>query len=104
MIEDGGPLRDARGAGGSREALLLRTWSDVEASVVQQLLQQYGIPCRIVSHITHAVYPFSVDGLGEVRIFVHEDRRDEAVAILAEHRRQAMTIAPDDPEDGDPPA
>lgn len=104
MSEDGGPARDERGAEGSREALLLRTWSDGEASLVEQLLRQYGIPCRVVSHITHTVYPFSVDGLGEVRIFVREDRRDEAVAILAEHRRQAMSIAPDDTEDEDPPA
>jgi hypothetical protein len=94
------PPQGTDAGGGAREALLLRTWSDGEASVVQQLLEQYGIPCRVVSDITHAVYPFSVDGLGEVRVLVRSDRLDEAVAILAEHRRHALEIAPS--EGGEP--
>ncbi len=79
----------ARTADGDR-ALLMKTWSDGEADVVRQLLGSYGIPCQVVSDITHAVYRFSMDGLGEVRIFVPASRLEEATAILEEHRRHPL--------------
>ena len=103
MIQSGEPA-DANGPREvSRERLLLRTWSDGEAAVVRQLLDQYGIACRVVSDVTHAVLPLSVDGLGEIRLLVASDRFEEAEQILAEHRRQGLEIVsdsgPDDPSD-----
>lgn len=74
----------------------MRIWSDGEAAVVQQLLDQYGIPCRVVSDVPHSVLPLSVDGLGEIRVLVPADRLSEATELLAEHRRQGLEIVDDD--------
>ncbi len=68
-------------------ALLMRTWSDGEAEIVRRLLEANGIPCQVVSDITHSLYPLTIDGLGEVRILVPEDSLEEASAILADHLR-----------------
>jgi hypothetical protein len=75
------------------EALLLRTWGDAEAIVVHQLLEQYGIWSRLEPDLPHAVLPLSLDGLGEVRVVVLARRYDEAVQLLAEHRRQGFSLA-----------
>lgn len=77
----------------SRETLALRTWSDGEAALVHNLLEQYGIPSRIVSDFPHALLPVSVDGLGEIRVFVPTDRYEEAIELLAEHRREGLGLA-----------
>jgi hypothetical protein len=78
------------------ETLLMTTWSDGEGEIVRQLLDECGIPCRMASDVPHTVLPLAVDGLGEVRIFVPDDRIDEAREILAEHRRQGISAVPDD--------
>lgn len=83
-------------------ALLLRTWDDGEATLVRQLLASYGIPCQVVSDVPHTVLPIGVDGLGEVRILVAADHLESARALLAEHRRQGLSVLPggrDDDED-----
>ncbi len=67
--------------------LLMRTWDDGEAEIVRGLLASYGIPCQVVSDIPHSVSPLTVDGLGEIRIFVPPSARDRAVEVLAEHRK-----------------
>ena len=77
----------------SRETLALRTWSDGEAALVHNLLGEYGIPSRVVSDFPHALLPVSVDGLGEIRVYVPTDRYAEAVELLAEHRREGLGIA-----------
>ncbi len=71
--------------------LLMTTYDDGEAEIVRQLLHAYGIPAQVVSDITHSIAPFTMDGLGEIRIFVATDRLDEAREILAEHRRQGLS-------------
>ncbi len=71
-------------------ALLMRTWSDWEAEIVRQLLDTYDIPCQVISDVTHTLLPLTVDGLGEVRIFVPASSFEEAQGIIAEHRRQGL--------------
>lgn len=94
----------ARGADPADPAvvLLMTTWDDGEAELVRQILASYDIPCQVVSPITHATYPIAVDGLGEVRILVPARCRDEAVEILAEHRRSAIESVADSPGDDRP--
>jgi hypothetical protein len=75
---------------GSR--LLLRTWSDTEAALVAQLLEQEGIPCQVVSDVPHSLFPLTLDGLGEVRVLVPGSRYDDAVALIAEQRRRGFEI------------
>jgi hypothetical protein len=73
--------------------LLMKTWTDGEAEMVRQLLASYGIPCQVVSDITHAIYPFTVDGLGEIQILVPASSLESARNILDDHRRAASESA-----------
>ncbi len=66
--------------------VIFRTWSDAEAALIHGLLQSYGIPCSVVSDITHSILPFAVDGLGEIRLSVPSSAAEEAERILAEHQ------------------
>lgn len=89
--------------------LLMKTWMDGEAEIVRQLLASYGIPCQVVSDITHAIYPFTVDGLGEIQILVPASSLESARCILDDHRRAASESAGENgtkspPTDDDPAA
>lgn len=78
--------------GSSGERILLRSWNDGEAMMVRTLLASYGIPCQVVSDVPHTVLPLSVDGLGEIRIVVRKSQYEEAMRLLAEHRRQGLEV------------
>ena len=69
--------------------VILRTWDDSEAELVRALLESYGIPCWVSSQITHAVYPLTVNGLGEIRVSVPAEASEEARRILQDHRSGA---------------
>ena len=77
---------------GSR--VILRTWDDTKAELIRGLLESYGIPCSVISDITHAVVPLTVDGLGEIRMSVPEEAVEEALRILREHRVTGPEEAP----------
>ena len=47
--------------------VVFRTQSDIEANVVRGLLETRGIRTLLSSAAPHAVFPLSVDGLGEFR-------------------------------------
>jgi len=66
--------------------VIFRTWDDTEAELVRGLLESYGIPCSVISDITHSVWPLTVDGLGEIRLSVAGEAAEEAKRILREHR------------------
>jgi hypothetical protein len=70
----------------------MKSWSDGEATIIRQLLATYGIPCQVVSDVSHAVLPLSVDGLGEIRIRVPAARLAEARSLIAEHRREGFRV------------
>jgi hypothetical protein len=59
-----------------------RAANDEEALVIRGLLESQGIRCILRSGVVHAVHPFSIDGLGEVRILVAEMDVPEAKALL----------------------
>jgi hypothetical protein len=82
---------------------LLRVWDDGEAELIRRLLSSYSIPCSVGSTITHALWPLTVDGLGEIRILVPADQLEAAREILAEHRRQGMEMIPGGKADGATP-
>jgi len=67
---------------------------DVEASMIKSLLEEAGIDCLLVSQVPHSVYPFTVDGLGEIRLKVLASKLEEARAIVEDALR-----GPDDGED-----
>jgi hypothetical protein len=67
--------------------IIFRTWDDTEAELIRGLLESYGIPCSVISDITHAVVPLTVNGLGEIRLSVPEEAAEEAEGILLEHQK-----------------
>ena len=72
--------------------MLVRTWSDGEASLIRQLLGSYGIPSQVVSDVPHALLPLSVDVLGEIRVLVPAEHWADAQALIADHRRHGLRV------------
>jgi hypothetical protein len=82
--------------------VVARAWTDSEASVIKSLLESYSIPCHYASEIPHRIYPVSVEGLGEIRIFVPAVFAQEACQILEDHRRRRASlrlVETDDPSE-----
>ncbi|MFQ5793553.1 MAG: putative signal transducing protein [Candidatus Bipolaricaulia bacterium] len=46
------------------------TSSDIEARMIEDLLNDHDIPSRLISNITHSVFEFTIGGLAEIRIAV----------------------------------
>lgn len=69
--------------------VIFRTHSDVEASIVRSLLEAHGVRSLVSSDVSHAVFPLSVNELGEVRISVRAAEADEARHIIDTHRHDA---------------
>ena len=63
------------------------TWMATEASVIKSLLEGYDIPCHYSSLLLEQLYPVSVEGLTEIRIYVPAALAQEARRVLEEHRR-----------------
>jgi ribonuclease III len=73
-------------------AVVFRTHSDIEASIVVGLLEAHGIAAAPSSDLTHAVFPLSIDGLGEVRISVPASQADAACAIIREQSQRPSAV------------
>ena len=56
----------------SRLKLLHKVWGPVEAEVVKSLLDSHGIACILKGLVVQSIHAFSVNGLGETKIFVDE--------------------------------
>jgi ribonuclease III len=72
------------GRAGPPLAVVFRTNSDIEASIVRGLLEAHGIEAAASSDLTHSVFPLTIDGLGEVRIWVPAGQADAAQRIIRE--------------------
>ena len=70
-----------------------------EAEMIRQLLALYGIQCSVSSEVPHTVLPFTVDGLGEVRVHVPAAAIDEARAILAAQRQSGEAAPSEHPRE-----
>jgi ribonuclease-3 len=82
--------------------VVLRTHSDVEASIVRGLLDAHGIFAVLSSDLTHAVFPLSIDGLGEVRVSVPQDQAEAALDIIKQQGGRAemgVVVPMADPRD-----
>lgn len=66
--------------------VIFRTHSDVEASIVRSLLEAHGVRSLVSSDVSHAVFPLSVNDLGEVRISVNAAEAEDARQIIDTHR------------------
>jgi ribonuclease-3 len=70
--------------------VVFRTHSDIEASIVRGLLEAHGIRSMLASDVPHAVFPLTINGLGEVRLTVRSLDADEARRIIEGHREAAV--------------
>ena len=61
---------------------LASVWGKAEASVVMAFLESNGIHCVTRGRILQDIYPFSMDGLGEIKLYVLEKDYDTAKALL----------------------
>jgi len=55
---------------------------EMEAQVIKGLLETSGISCVLKSDAASSVHPFTVDGMGEVRVAVFESKADEARRLI----------------------
>jgi hypothetical protein len=60
-----------------------RVWGPFEADVVRSFLEGHGISCLIRGRMVPFVYPFTVDGLAEFKIFVRESDFEKAKELMA---------------------
>lgn len=77
---------------GVTSSVIYRTWSDLEAQLIKGILEEYGIPVSLATDISHMLYPFTLNGLGETRILVPHEALDEAQDILAGYRSQSGRV------------
>jgi len=73
-------------------SIVYRTWSDLEAQLIKGILEEYGIPVSLATDISHMLYPFTLNGLGETRILVPLEAEEEAQDILAGYQSQSGRI------------
>jgi ribonuclease-3 len=68
--------------------VVFRTASAIEASIVQALLDSHGIESVRTAGPPAALFPFTVNPMGETRVSVREDEAEDAVRIIESHREQ----------------
>lgn len=59
-----------------------RAVGEMEAQIIQGLLESREIPCLLKSSAARSVHAFAVDGMGEVRVMVWESMADEAKQLI----------------------
>lgn len=71
--------------------VIFRTPSEIEARVVQSLLDAHGLMSVVSASTPQAIFPLSIDGISEIRLAVHPMHADEARRIIDSHRTEADT-------------
>ncbi len=61
-----------------------RAAGEIEAQVIKNLLESYGVPCLLKSEAAPSVHTFAVDGMGEVRVMVWEEVVEKAKRLVRE--------------------
>ena len=68
--------------------VIFRTQSDIEANVVEALLDSHGVETLRTSGPTPGLFQFKLNPLGETCISVRDDDAADAVRIIESHREQ----------------
>jgi ribonuclease-3 len=68
--------------------VIFRTHSDIEANVVEALLDSHGVETLRTAGPTPGLFQFKVNPLGETRISVRDEDAADAVRIIESHREQ----------------
>jgi len=88
----------------NNEVELVRIPGGINAESIVAALRGRGIPARAHGEIVGEIYGLTLDGLGEVSIFVPEDLLEEAKSILAAAEHGDLMLSDKDAEDGSEPA
>lgn len=68
--------------------VIFRTASDIEANVVEALLDSHGVQTLRTSGPTPGLFQFKLNPLGEICVSVRDDEAAEAIRIIDSHREQ----------------
>src|SRR5918995_6584234 len=68
--------------------VIFRTASNIEASVVQALLDSHGVESVRTSGPPASVFAFTINPMGETRVSVRDEDAEEAIRIIESHREQ----------------
>lgn len=65
-----------------------KAWGSVEAEVIKSFLKSHGIPCLLKGLVVQSVHPFTMDGLGEIKILVPVKDYGVAEKLLKSHQEE----------------
>ncbi len=68
--------------------VIFRTQSDIEANVIEALLDSHGVETMRTAGPAPGLFPFSLNPLGETQIAVRDSDAADAVRIIDSHREQ----------------
>jgi len=83
----------------TNEIELIRVPGGINAESIVTALHGHGIPARYHGEAVGAIYGLTLDGLGEVSIFVPEEYLEEAKSVLAAGEHGDLLLNDSDPVD-----
>lgn len=93
-------IEEAEMSSEPREVKLVRVQGGFTAESILAALRGSGIPARMQGEPVGVVYRLTLDGLGEVTIFVPEEFLEEAKAVLAAGEHGDLLLRDGDSVDG----
>ena len=67
-----------------KTVVIHKCYDDIQAELIRGLLEQHDIISQVASDVPHSVFPFTMDGLGEIRIAVLEEEANRARELIEE--------------------
>lgn len=67
-----------------KTVVIHRCYDDIEAEQIREFLDAHDIVSQVASDVPHSVFPFTMDGLGEIRIAVLEEEANRARELIDE--------------------
>ncbi len=64
---------------------LMSTGSETEANIVRGLLEASQIRCVLITPVPHNIYPFTVNGLAQIKIKVLDSDLEAAKSLLQDY-------------------
>ncbi|MBP1623209.1 MAG: putative prokaryotic signal transducing protein [Acidobacteria bacterium] len=83
----------------SNEVKLVRVLGGITAESIVAALRGSGIPSRMQGEAVGVIYGLTLDGLGEVSIYVPEEFLEEARSVLAAGEHGDLLLGESDPMD-----
>lgn len=74
----------------------------LEATLLQSLLEAHGIPAMTTQESLGVLYTLSASRLGEVKLLVPSRHRAAAEALISDYQQAQATEDPDDADDAEP--